>query len=521
MNKFILSLLGLGLSLGSWGQISTKDQNVLDQFKNEIYNHSQLEQLGIELMDGIGPRLVGSPSMTQAHYWALNKFKLWGITANNKTYGTWRAWERGTDQIVMTAPRLQQLEGMQLAFSPATSAEGVDVEIILLPENIKSKVEFEKWLPNVKGKLVMMSQYHYSGRPMSSWEEHATPSSLAKHKERVEKDKKVFNESMNNTGYSHRYTLAEALEKAGAAGIIMSYWSEGYGVQKVFNAQTSNIPVVDISVEDYGMLYRLQKAGFQPKVSIQTSSKIYDDAPTMNTIAFIPGTEKAEEIILISAHLDSWDGATGATDNGTGVITMMEVARVIKKYYPQPKRSIMIALWGSEEQGLNGSRAFVEDYPNIIENLHVVFNQDSGTGRIVGIAGQGFKDAYDYLGRWLENSPKEVTEHIKTNFPGYPGYRGSDHASFVAAGVPAFYLESQHWDYRAYTWHTNRDTYDKIVFDDLKNNVLLISSLIYFASEDPEKASRAKRSLKYNPEKKAMDEWPETRSPHRDSKNYR
>ena len=112
--------------------------------------------------------------------------------------------------------------------------------------------------------------------------------------------------------------------------------------------------------------------------------------PTFNTIGEIKGTEKPDEYVILSAHFDSWDGGTGATDNGTGTITMMEAIRILKKIYPNPKRTILIGNWGSEEQGLNGSRAFVEDHPEIIKNIQAVFNQDNGTGRVVNIQARDF-----------------------------------------------------------------------------------------------------------------------------------
>ncbi|NJX17241.1 M28 family peptidase, partial [Tamlana crocina] len=128
-------------------------------------------------------------------------------------------------------------------------------------------------------------------------------------------------------------------------------------------------------------------------------------------------------------------------------------------------------------QGLNGSRAFVEDHPEIVKNIQAVFNQDNGTGRVVNISGNGFLHAYDYLGDWLAKVPDTVSQHIETIFPGSPGRGGSDYASFVAAGAPAFNLSSLNWAYWNYTWHTNRDTYDKIVFDDVRNNVILTAVL--------------------------------------------
>jgi Zn-dependent M28 family amino/carboxypeptidase len=250
-------------------------------------------------------------------------------------------------------------------------------------------------------------------------------------------------------------------------------------------------------------------------LNITALSKQLGEVPTFNTIGEIKGSEKPNEYVVLSAHFDSWDGGTGATDNGTGSLVMMETMRILKKLYPNPKRTIIVGHWGSEEQGLNGSRAFVEDHPEVVANIQAVFNQDNGTGRIVNLSGQGFLHAYEYLGRWLEKVPNTVTKHIKTEFPGTPGGGGSDYASFVAAGVPAFNLSSLDWSYRDYTWHTNRDTYDKLIFDDIKNNVVLTAILAYMASEDPKKSSREKSVLPLRKRTGKQMRWPRQRAPKR------
>ena len=257
------------------------------------------------------------------------------------------------------------------------------------------------------------------------------------------------------------------------------------------------------------MLYRLAEYGDDPIIRVTATSKELGNVPTYNTIATIRGSEKPEEYVMLSAHFDSWDGGTGATDNGTGSMMMMEVMRILKKVYPNPKRTIMLGLWGSEEQGLNGSRAFVEDHPEVVQGLQALFNQDNGTGRVVRLSGQGFLHAYDYLGRWLAAVPDGIRQQIETTFPGTPGGGGSDYASFVAAGAPAFSLSSLNWSYFSYTWHTNLDTYDKIVFGDVKNNVILAAILVYMACEDPEFTSREKSVLPVNLRTGEQRTWPE------------
>ena len=511
MKKYFF-LLFLLASLSIQSQNETVD-NIID----EVTNNSQLETLAHELFDLIGPRLVGTPQMKNAHDWAVEKYGKWGIPARLHQWGIWRGWERGITHIDMLEPRIRTLAGRQLAWSPSTSKRGITAEVTKAPE-INDKTEFDQWLKTIKGKFVLVSQNQITGRPDYQWEEYATTESFEKMKEDRDKVAEDWFSNFRKTGYGYR-DINQAFEDAGAVGLISSYWSKAFGANKIFSARTDKIPNVDLNLEDYTMLYRMVENGSTPKVKIISTSKELGEMPTFNTIAEIKGVEKPEEYVILSAHFDSWDGGQGTTDNGTGSLVMMEAMRVLKKFYPNPKRTIMVGHWGSEEQGLNGSRAFVEDFPQVVENTQAVFNQDNGTGRVVDISGQGFLHSYDYLSDWLSAVPQNVTKHIETNFPGSPGSGGTDHASFVAAGVPAFNLSALDWAYWNYTWHTNLDTYDKIVFDDLKNNVILSVVLAYMASEDNERASREKRVIqtRVNPfTGRSMGGWPQTRKPNRD-----
>jgi len=291
--------------------------------------------------------------------------------------------------------------------------------------------------------------------------------------------------------------------------VVINNWSQGFGVDKIFGANTTKVPTLDLSVEDYGLVYRLALNGNKPMLKIESESKKLGAVPTFNTIAEIKGKQKPNEYVMLSAHFDSWDGASGATDNGSGTILMMEAMRILKKIYPNPKRTILVGHWGSEEQGLNGSRAFVEDHPEIVNNLQALFNQDNGTGRVVNIGGQGFAKSKDYITRWLAAVPDTIKNQIKTSFPGTPGAGGSDFASFVAAGALGYSLSSTSWDYGTYTWHTNRDSYDKLVFDEIKSNVILAAIMVYMASEDPEKTSTEKATdLPVNERTGKPASWP-------------
>ena len=468
-------------------------QSVVEKIVQEENNNSQLQSMAHELLDGIGPRLVGTPQMKKANDWAVEKYTSWGITARNEQFGEWKGWERGITHIDMLSPRVKSLEGTQLAWSPSTKGKSIKAGIMIIPDAADS-IAFANWLPNVKGKFVMISMNQPTGRPDDNWQQFATSASFNKLKKERDEQIDAWQKRIRKSGYSSRM-LPIMLEKAGALGILTNNWSSGFGVDKIFSAYTSKIPTVDIALEDYGTLYRLVESGDNPIISIQTGSKDLGIVPSFNTIAEIKGTEKPDEYVMLSAHFDSWDGGQGATDNGTGTLTMMEAMRILKLVYPNPKRTILVGHWGSEEQGLNGSRAFVEDHPEIVSKLQALFNQDNGTGRIANISGQGFKHAGEFISRWLTAVPSILKDSIKTNFPGTPGGGGSDFASFVAAGAPGFSLSSLSWSYYNYTWHTNRDTYDKIIFDDLRGNAIITAIMVYMACEDPKTLPRDKANL--------------------------
>jgi hypothetical protein len=513
-----LTTLSHSQSRNSDTENKSKDP-IVQSIVDEANNNSQLEVLAHELFDVIGPRLVGTPQMKQAHDWAVKKYNEWGIEAYNHEWGKWRGWERGITHIDMIEPRLRTLVGRQLAWSPSTKKKGIKGEAVIVPE-IDSKDDFERWLKTVKGKFVLTSQYQLTGRSDSNWKEFALPETFEKMKDQRREISRKWYSTISSTGYGYR-DISKAYEKAGAIGLISSYWSRVSGSNKVFYTQTQKIPEIDVNLEDYGMLYRLAKNGRKPVIKLIATSNELGDVPTFNTIAQIKGVEKPNEYVILSAHFDSWDGGQGTTDNGTGTLVMLEAMRILKKIYPNPKRTILVGHWGSEEQGLNGSRAFVEDFPEIIKNTQSLFNQDNGTGRVVNLSGQGFLYSYEFLSRWLSFVPKYITDHIETEFPGEPSYGSTDHASFIAAGVPAFNLDAISWDYRNLTWHTNLDTYDKIVFDDVKRNVITTAILAYKASEEEELVSREKRVMPISPRTGRKMDWPSVRKPNRDGTSPR
>jgi hypothetical protein len=440
------------------------------------------------LMDSVGPRLTGSPGHLAGNDWLVKTYAAIGITARNEQYGTWRRWQRGVSHLDLVAPRVRSLEAMTLAWSPGTKRP-VQAAVIPMPLGLDS-AGFAAWLPSAKGKAVLASAHEPTCRPPDNWERWATPESRARIQAERDSIQQAFGNAVRATGLGPA-GLARALENAGAVAVLTSRWSLGWGVNKIFSASTERVPTFDVSCEDYGLLWRLAERNQGPVVQLSADAQFLGEQPVFNTIATIPG-EKADEFVMLSAHFDSWDGGSGATDNGTGTITMLEAARLLSIAYPKPKRTIVIGHWGGEEQGLNGSHAFVEDHPEVVKGLQALWNQDNGTGRIATVSASGFAGAVPNFAQWIAALPEAFTRELSIQLPGSPSGGGTDHASFVCAGAPGFNLSATPWNYSDYTWHTQRDTYDKVVLDDLKHNATMTAMLAYLAAEDPEFTGRGR-----------------------------
>ncbi|PYO74514.1 MAG: peptidase M28, partial [Gemmatimonadetes bacterium] len=189
--------------------------------------------------------------------------------------------------------------------------------------------------------------------------------------------------------------------------MIGSFWSQGWGVQKIFHAYTDRAPVLDIACEDYGLLYRLAENKQGPVIEVTAESQALGEVPVFNVVGEMKGAQLPNEYVMLSAHFDSWDGGSGATDNGTGTITMLEAMRILKQVYPSPRRTILVGHWSGEEQGLNGSRGYVHDHPEIVSGQQALFNQDNGTGRVENMSASGFPDAAASLARYLARVPAD------------------------------------------------------------------------------------------------------------------
>ena len=416
-------VLGLGfVPSGATAQRLANDDAVLRQIWNEGMNNSHFESLSQSLLDSIGPRLTASPGIERAQDWAIKTLQGWGIEAEREQYGTWEGWDRGVSHIDLISPRVRSLEGRILAWSPGTGGRPVEGEVSYLPE-IDSPADWETFLGTVRGKWVMLSFPQPTCRTNEQWAEFAMEGSAQRMAQERTIAQRRWDESLAATGSTdrRRRDLHAQLEEAGAAGIVTSQWPGSYGTTRVFNAYNRESPTFELGCEDYGLVYRLAANGQNPILRVTAEAENRGEVPVFNVIGEIPGTVWPDQYVMLSAHFDSWEGGSGATDNGAGAVLMLATMRRIQEAYPDPKGTNPIGLGSGEEQGLNGSRAYTEDHPEVVEGLQALWNQDNGTGRIVNLSAQGLVEAGGSLAKWLSQVPQEVSQYVDLNLPGTPG----------------------------------------------------------------------------------------------------
>ena len=488
---------------------------VIAKIWEEGTQRSQVATLAQALIDSIGARLTASPEIESASRWAMSMYQKWGIPARQHRYGTWPSWQRGYTHVDLIAPRVRTLEAITLAWSPGTGGKAVTGDVLTLPDSGTSET-YATWLRGVRGKFVLASPPQLSCRSRDQWAEYGT----AESQERIRAQQDSVNVIWRSR-IAGADSLQDRLRAAGAAGVITHGFSGYPGIDKVFGSPRLRVLTLDVTCEDYGLLARMAERRQSPRLRVDATTEMRGERPVFNTIAEIRGREKPDEYVVLSAHFDSWSASGGATDNGTGTVAMMEAMRILRVVLPNPRRTILVGHWSGEEQGLNGSRAFMEDHPAVVQGLQALFNQDNGTGRIASMSPGALPGTAPFLQRYLGEIPREITQFIRFGRPGMPATGGSDHASFACAGAPAFGLGSLSWDYGLTTWHTNRDTYDKIVLDDLRSNAILIASLAYQASEDPATMPRDRLDpLPADPQTGQARTWPECRKALRSAETY-
>ena len=477
------------------------DLSVVQRLKDEEMSRSKLDDLALYLTDVIGARLTNSTGSRKANEWAAETFRSWGL-ANVKVEAWDSAFGRGWDLVSYSGrilePWIKPLAAYPQAWSGSTlDAKGkpamVTCPVLIL--DIKDSTEVSKYAGKLKGVCVLRSAPPIIGPEFNQEERRFSLEQLI--------DGTPNRATLVSTIPGVPYVAPPAGQQGGgfrgnaglngaisrmlraehpAAILAPSRW--GYGMflngghsdgRTARDSVYNPIPELIVAQEQYSTLYRVAQRGLPVKVELNLQTRFLDDNrfPT-NVTAEIPGTDKAGEVVMLGAHYDSWHSGTGATDNGAGSLVMMEAIRLLKTMSLPMRRTVRIALWTGEEQGLIGSRTWVRMHQAELPAISAYVNVDNGTGRLRGIWDQSNSAAIPVFQQILSPLQDMGVVAVKHGNTG-----GTDHLSFVAAGVPGFNFIQDPIEYDFRTHHSNLDTYEHLVIDDLKQAAMVVAWTVY------------------------------------------
>ena len=484
------------------------DHDVNARIRQEGRDRSQIMRTVHVLTDVYGPRLTGSPNHKAAAEWTVKQMTDWGL--ENGHLEPWNfdrpGWLNERVSGFIVSPVKDTLVGEALGWTPSTNGTVAGDAIHLVPPTAPSREELTAWLetskPRVKDRIVLVGRHtvvpvtltkaplrrDYDDLRRQYDPNNPTPQgpppSVAAQAATAERPADPSRMSARAVG--------EAIDEmllTGGALVRLNDAGRDHGQIRAF-ANTSYdtakaIPTVVLRNEDYGRISRLLADGAAVKLEFTIVNRIFPEGRTSyNAIAEIPGTDKRAEVVMLGGHLDSWHAATGATDNAIGCAVMMEAARILKAIGVRPRRTIRVALWGGEEQGLLGSKAYVREHFGTYENpkpeystFAGYFNVDTGTGRIRGASVFGPPPAAAILREAL--APFEDLGVMGATATRSRRSGGTDSTSFNEAGLPGIGLGQDPIEYGTYTWHTNLDTYERIVEEDVKKSAIAIAAAVY------------------------------------------
>jgi len=483
---------------------STPDPDINKKIRAEENDHSQIMHTMHFLTDIYGPRLTGSPNHKAAADWAIRQMKDWGL--ENAHLEPWDfghpGWmnERASGYIV--APIKDQLTFKVLAWTPGTKGTVTASVFQIVPPEKPKKEDLTAYLDSikdkVKGKIVMVGKAEVVPVVIDVPARRLDDKVVAERFDPKNSNAGQFGPQRNTqqqqdppgtlTGAQINQQIDEFLV-ANHARMRANDARMGNGRIRAFHNRTYDItkalPTVVLRNEDYGRIARILADGSTVELEFNIQNKIYPEGKTSyNTIAEIPGTDRKEEVVMLGGHLDSWHSATGATDNAVGCAIMMEATRILKSLGVQPRRTIRVALWSGEEEGLLGSQAYVKEHFGSFEEpkpefnkLVAYFNVDTGTGRIRGANVFGPPQDADILREvLLPFADLGIAGAIpsKNRRAG-----GTDSSSFSQAGLPGIGLGQDPIEYFTDTWHTNLDTYERIIENDVRKDAIVVAASIY------------------------------------------
>jgi len=524
----VAGLLAVSVPAGSE---DTQASDVLWKIRREAQDRSQILSTLHVLTDVYGPRLTGSPNLKHAGEWAIAQMTSWGLT--NTKLEPWNfghpGWlnERLTAHLV--SPVTDALVGEVLAWTPSTNGVVRATVFQLVPPDRPTADSLAAYLDTVgakvKGHAVLIGRpqkvsviFNPAARRLDEDEArdrfdavNPTPSPFANQRAQAPEGGRLTNNQINEQ--IDRFLVAQG------AALRLNDAGRALGQIRAFNNRTFDVtkavPTIVLRNEDFGRIARLVADGRTVEIEAEIVNRSYPEGTTaFNTIGEIRGTDKADEVVMLGAHLDSWHAATGATDNAIGCAVILEAVRILKAVGVTPRRTIRVALWSGEEQGLLGSKAYVAEHFGGFESpkpeyekLAGYVNIDSGTGRVRGLTVFGPPEAAAAVREAVSPlADLGVAGAITTNSR---RTGGTDSTSFNAAGLPGIGTTLDPIEYQSATWHTNLDTYERIVEEDVKKSAIVIATTVYALAMRDEALPRfAKEAM---PKPDPPPESPETK----------
>ena len=471
-----ISLLMTGLA---WAQ-EPIDRDTIAKIKDEGLNRSQVEETFTHFTEDIGPRLTGSPAHRRAAEWARDKLTAWGLSdAHLEPFEFGRGWMMDKLTLEMVEPRYLPLSGFAEAWSPSMTKEVVAAPVFIGDKNEQAIQEMQSKL---KGAIVLsqpiQTVFERVDRPQPTLSD--APVAIGAPR------------STATPALVNRQTMTRLLSEARPAVVLRPNFGE-HGtlfVQGVPNREAT-VPSIILSSEHYNLIARMIQRGIPVKLRVKLKTRfLTKDKNSYNVIAELPGADPVlrDEIVMIGAHLDSWHAGTGATDNADGAAVVMEALRILKTIGARPKRTIRLALWSGEEEGLLGSKAYVtsrlmgDANKSAREKFDVYFNLDPGTGPIYGWYLENNEAVRPIFDAWLDQfhevgARKNIIQPIGN----------TDHLSFIAAGIPGFNAVQDYTNYDVREHHTNVDTFERVNLNELRQCAVVMASFAYLAAMRTEK----------------------------------
>jgi hypothetical protein len=491
-------------------QAEKQDYAALERIRDEGLNRSQIMDTLFWLTDRFGPRLTGSPQIADAANWAMKRMTDWGLAnVHREEWPFGKGWSLTRFSAHMIEPEVQPIIGFPKAWSVGTDGP-VTAEVV--SATIAIDGDLAKYRGQLRGKIVLAQPAREvrmlegpfilrMDEPMTR-EAETTPIPPARESrfdvERLRQFRDRLQQFYKDEGVVAVFDRGSDSDMA-AGGSDLSWEQQRTDGGTVFPGTVNRItapagvPQVTLAVEHYNRIVRLIEHGVPVRIELDLRVQ-FQDANGFNTIAEIPGTDLASEVVMLGAHFDSVNAATGATDNAAGSAAMIEALRIIRATGLKPRRTIRLGLWGGEEEGLLGSRAYVAAHfgdPQTMKllpehaALSAYFNLDNGTGKIRGIWLQGNLAARPIFEQWMA-----PLQGFGVTIIGPRSVSQTDHVSFDNVGLPGFQFVQDRLEYNSRTHHSNMDVYDRLQRDDLIQQAVVAATFAYDAAMRDEKLPR-------------------------------